>query len=83
MSTRHAEERIPMLDDAGNRVVVIKTIVYQALLRSIGPVEIEGQRWYTAPGMGHVSRLSDSEFEVFRGHIKLRTEASIGNADSA
>lgn len=74
MSTRQIEVRIPMRDDAGNRVVVIETIVYEAALRSVGPIEIEKQRRYTLPGQGHVSRLSASEFEVFHGHIKLRTE---------
>lgn len=76
MRTRQTEERIPMLDDAGNRVIVIRTIVYEAALRSFGPAEIEKQIRYTLPGHGHVTRLSDAEFEVFYGRIKLRLDAN-------
>ena len=76
MHTRQKERHIQMLDDAGNRVVVIETIVLKAVFRSVGPVEIVKERRYTLPGHGHVTRLSNSEFEVFEGHVKLRPAAA-------
>lgn len=74
MPTRQTEQCIPMLDNTGNRVIVIRTTQYESVFRSIGPAEIEKQRRYTLPGKGHVTRLTDAEFEVFDGRIKLRLE---------
>jgi len=74
MPFRQTEERIPMVDDAGNRVIVLRTTLYESRFRSVGPAEIEKQRRYTLPGKGHVSRLTDAEFDVFCEGIKLRLE---------
>jgi hypothetical protein len=55
-------------------VIVLRTTLYESRFRSVGPAEIEKQRRYTLPGKGHVSRLTDAEFEVFCEGIKLRLE---------
>jgi len=73
---REAEERIPMVDDRGNRHFVIRTRTLETVLGPIGPVEVVRQRRLTLPGHGHVSALSDTEFEIFHSHTRLRIDGA-------
>jgi hypothetical protein len=71
---REVEDEVPTIDEHGNRHVVIRTRALETVLGPIGPVEIERDRRLTLPGHGHVIPLSDTEFEVFRDHLKLRLD---------
>jgi hypothetical protein len=73
---REAEDRIPTIDDHGNRHLVIRTRTLETVLGPIGPVEVERQRRLTLPGHGHVVAVSDTEFEIFHGHIRLRIDCA-------
>src|SRR4029453_2485604 len=47
---REAEDRIPTIDDHGNRHMVIRTRTIETVLGPIGPVEVERKRRLTLPG---------------------------------
>ena len=68
---REIEDHLPAIDEHGNRKTLIRIRTFEAVFRSVGPVEVERHRRYTLPGYGHVSPLSDTEFEVFNGRFKL------------
>jgi len=69
---RELEERLTVTDAHGNRMTLIRIRTIKTLWRSVGSVEVETARRYTLPGYGHVRRVSDTEFEVFAGRIRLR-----------
>jgi hypothetical protein len=71
---REVEERLPTIDEHGNRMTLIRTRTLETVLGAIGPAEIERNRRHTLPGYGHVWPLSDTEFEVFHGGAKLRLD---------
>ena len=73
-SVREIEDEIPTIDERGNRRVVIRTRTMETVLGPVGPTEVEKGRRLTLPGHGHVVSLSDTEFEVFRDHLKLRLD---------
>ena len=71
---REVEDHIPTVDDGGNRRTLIRMRTLETVLGPAGPTEVERDRRYTLPGHGHVSRLSDTEFEIFHDHVKLRLD---------
>jgi hypothetical protein len=73
---REAEDRIPTIDEHGNRLVVIRTRTLETVLGPIGPLEIERKRRLTLPGHGHVFAVSDTEFEIFHSRTRLRIDAA-------
>ena len=75
---REAEDRIPTVDDHGNRYLVIRTRTLEAVLGPVGPVEVERKHRLTLPGHGHVFAVSDTEFEIFRSRTRLRVDADAG-----
>jgi hypothetical protein len=66
------EEHLLTIDEQGNRRTLICIRTFEAVYRSVGPLEVERHRRYTLPGYGHVTPLSATEFEVFHGRFKLR-----------
>jgi hypothetical protein len=70
------EDKIPTIDDHGNRYVVIRTRTMETVLGPIGPTEVERSRRLTLPGHGHVIELSDTEFETFRDRTKLKLDTN-------
>jgi preprotein translocase subunit YajC len=75
-TVREAEDRIPTIDDHGNRHLVIRTRTLETVLGPIGAVEVERQRRLTLPGHGHVIAVSDTEFEIFHTRTRLRIEGA-------
>jgi hypothetical protein len=73
---REAEDRIPTIDDHGNRHLVIRTRTLETVLGPIGPVEVERKRRLTLPGQGHVFAVSDTEFEIFHSRTRLRIDVA-------
>ena len=73
---REAEDRIPTIDDHGNRHLVIRTRTLETVLGPIGPVEVERQRRLTLPGHGHVFAVSDTEFEILHSRTRLRIDVA-------
>lgn len=72
--TREVEDHLPTIDEHGNRLTLIRIRTLETIERSVGPTEVERHRRHTLPGYGHVRPLSDTEFEVFRGRLKLRLD---------
>jgi hypothetical protein len=73
---RDVEERLPTIDEHGNRVTVIRIRTLETFLGRAGPTEIELHRRHTLPGHGHVSQRSDTEFTVFRSGVTLRLDVA-------
>ena len=73
---REAEDRIPTIDDHGNRHLVIRTRTLETISGPIGPVEVERKRRLTLPGQGHVFAVSDTEFQVFHSRTRLRIDVA-------
>ena len=71
---REVEEQIPTLDEHGNRWTLIRTRTLEAVPGPIGPAEIERNCRHTVPGHGHVYPVSDTEYEVFQGRMRLRVD---------
>ena len=74
------EDKIPTIDDHGNRYVLIRTRTMETVLGPIGPTEVERSRRLTLPGHGHVIELSDTEFELFRDRTKLKLDTNASRA---
>jgi len=68
------EERttVLMIDEAGNKVGVIKVRVFDTITTLSGHEEIEKLGRYVLPGGGHVNQLSESEFQVLQTGVKLK-----------
>ena len=84
VAVREIEERIPTIDEHGNRRTVIRTRTMATFQGPTGVVEIEQARRHTLPGFGHVYPTADNEYVVFRDHTKLRADPqmSISSAES-
>jgi hypothetical protein len=77
---KEAEDRIRVIDVHGDRHLVIRTRTLETVPGPAGPVEVERQRRLTLPGHGHVIAVSDTEFEIFHSHTRLRIDAAAGVA---
>ena len=77
---REIEDKIPTIDDHGNRHIVIRIRTMETVLGPIGPTEVERSRRLTLPGHGHVIELSDTEFELFRDRTKLKLDTNASRA---
>ena len=75
-TVREIEDKISTIDDHGNRFIVIRTRTMETVLGPIGPTEVVRDCRLTLPGKGHVIPLSDTEFEVFRDHTKLKLDTN-------
>lgn len=64
----------PHVDEHGHRQFVIRTRTLETVLGPVGPTERERERRHTLPGQRHVIPLSDTEFAVFHGHVKLHLD---------
>lgn len=73
---REAEDRIPTIDERGNRYLLIRTRTMETVRGPVGPVEVERRCRLTLPGHGHVFAVSDTEFEVFHSRARLRIDAA-------
>src|SRR5262245_55392146 len=71
---REVEERIPAIDEAGNRWTLIRIRTLVGVPGPTGFVEMERDRRHTLPGFGHVYPISRNEYVVFNGHMKLRVD---------
>jgi hypothetical protein len=80
---REVEEQIPTLDEHGNRWTLIRTRTLEAVQGPIGPAEIERNCRHTLPGYGHVYPVSDTEYEVFQGRIRLRVDPAASAREMA
>jgi PEGA domain len=82
IAVREVEERIPTIDELGNRRTVIRTRTLASFEGAAGVVEVEEARRYTLPGFGHVYPIANDEYVVFRNHMKLRADpqAAISSA---
>ena len=73
---REVQDTIPTIDEHGNRHFLIRTRELETVLGPVGPLEVERQQRLTLPGHGHVHALSDTEFEVFHNHMRLRVDVN-------
>lgn len=71
---REVEEQIPIIDEHGSRRTLIRIRTLETVVGPMGPAEIERDRRHTLPGYGHVYPVSDKEYEMFHGRIKLRVD---------
>ena len=81
-SLREVCDNIPTIDEHGLRRTVIRTRTLETVLGPVGPVEVERDARYTLPGYGHVARTSETEFETFQDHMRLRLDVT-GNTTSS
>jgi hypothetical protein len=81
-SIREVCDNIPTIDEHGRRRTVIRTRTLETVLGPVGPVEVERDARYTLPGYGHVARTSETEFETFQDHVRLRLDVT-GNTTSS
>jgi hypothetical protein len=79
---REVSDDIPTIDQHGRRRTVIRTRTVETVLGPVGPIDVERDARYTLPGYGHVARTSETEFETFRDHIRLRLDTT-GNSSSS
>ena len=75
-SMREVCDNIPTIDEHGLRRTVIRTRTLETVLGPVGPVEVERDARFTLPGYGHVVRTSETEFETFQDHMRLRVDAT-------
>ena len=81
-SMREVCDDIPTIDEHGLHRTVIRTRTLETVLGPVGPVEVERDARYTLPGYGHVARTSETEFETFQDHLRLRVDVT-GNTTSS